>query len=191
VVLAYEAEGRGPFLVDLSHLCKWDLQESSPSKIQPWEIPVPGTPGKCVFRNGLLVSRMNPAQAVVWQMNGASPQSPPDAAYTDVTEAYALMALLGQEAFAIMERITPLDLSDPKKALPFLIQGPVLGVASQVVVVSREGARSGVLISCSRGYGQRVSEAILDAGREWGLRAAGQAKADEWVQRLSDLASGR
>ena len=133
---------------------------------------------------------MNPVQAIVWQLIGAAPQSPPDAVYTDVTEAHALVALLGKEAFAIMERITPLDLSDPRKAPPFLIQGPVLGVASRVVVVSREGALSGVLISCPRGYGQRVSEAILDAGREWGLRAAGQAKADEWAHRLSDPASG-
>ena len=187
VAVAYEAEGNGPFLVDLSHVAKWDFQGPDVAEVRLGEISIPGTPGKCVFCNGVLVSRLNRVQAAVWHLSGAAPQSPPDTVYTDVTEAYALMGILGEAAYGIMEKVTPLDLSDPREESPFLIQGPVLGVTSQVVVISQEDDRFGVLIACSRGYGQRIWESILEAGREWGLCPCGQAAADRWLQRLSDL----
>jgi hypothetical protein len=41
VVLEYEAEGQGPYLFDLSHLARWDLQDTDLSSFQPLGIRVP------------------------------------------------------------------------------------------------------------------------------------------------------
>lgn len=95
-------------------------------------------------------------------------------AFTNVTEAYALFALLGKAVFSIMEKVTPLDLLSPERKTPFLAMGPVLHVRSQVVVLARGVDSSAVLAACPRGYGQSMAEALLDAGKEWGLRPGGE-----------------
>ena len=95
-------------------------------------------------------------------------------AFTNVTEAYALFAILGKEVFSIMEKVSALDLLSPERKPPFLIMGPVLHVRSQVVVLAREVDSSAILVACPRGYGQSMAEALFDAGKEWGLRPGGE-----------------
>ena len=63
VVLEYEDEGEGPFLVDLSHLTKWDLQDRDISGINWFSGPIPEKPGDSVFEKGILINRMNGTQA--------------------------------------------------------------------------------------------------------------------------------
>jgi glycine cleavage system aminomethyltransferase T len=92
------------------------------------------------------------------------------------------MAVLGKEVFSLMEKVTSLDLSSPAKKPPFLLQGPVLHVRCLVVVLGREEAYSAVLIACSRAYGQSMSEALLDAGAEWGVRPAGENAFARWFR---------
>ena len=95
-------------------------------------------------------------------------------AFTNVTEAYALLALVGSDVLSIMEKVSALDLVSPEREPPFLTMGPVLHVRSQVVVLAREDDNSTILVACSRGYGQSMAEAFLDAGKEWGLRPGGE-----------------
>ena len=52
VVLEYENEGSGPFLVDLSHRPKWDLQAPDLESLKPWGIEVPEQPGQCRLCGG-------------------------------------------------------------------------------------------------------------------------------------------
>jgi hypothetical protein len=73
-----------------------------------------------------------------------------------------------------MEKLSALDLLSLKRNPPFLIMGPVFRIRSQVVVLSREKERSSVLVACPRGYGQSMAEAILKAGKEYGLRPGGE-----------------
>jgi len=97
-----------------------------------------------------------------------------DYAFTNVTEAYALLALVGPDVLSIMEKVTVLDLFSPDRKPPFLTMGPVLHVRSQVVVLAREVDSSAVLVACPRGYGQSMAEALLDAGKGRGLRPGGE-----------------
>lgn len=180
VVLEYEDQGDGPFLIDLSHVPKWDVQDSSLQKVELWADMIPERPGSCTVKNRHLVSRMNPTQAAIWHLQQVAPVLPKQPPYTDVTDAYALMAVLGKDVFSIMEKVTPLDLSSPAKKPPFLLQGPVLHVPCRVVVFGREGADSAVLIACSRGYGRSMCEALLDAGAEWEMRPAGEDAFIHW-----------
>ena len=181
VVLAYADEGRGPFLVDLSHAPRWDLQDRNIAKMQPFGKQVPEKPGACLFQDGLLVNRMNRTQAAIWCLFGAAPP-PAEPAYTDVTDATVCLALFGPNALAVAEKLCALDFLDPGKQPPFLLQGPFSHVPCQLVVMERgEGFDGGLLLTCSRGYAQSMLHAILGAGAEFGLQAAGEKRFADWL----------
>jgi hypothetical protein len=182
VILQYEDEGEGPFLIDLTHLAKWDVQHQDLSQIKPAGAEIPDAPGDCVVQGGMLIGRLNPTQALVWHLSTGRPEMPQEQAVTDVTEASALLALVGENPFSIAEKITPLDLSAPTKTPPFLVQGPVLHLPVKTVVLGREDNRAALLMSCPRGYGQSFAEAVLDAGSEWGLRPGGESVFSPWMK---------
>ena len=109
VVLEYEDEGQGPWVVDLSHRARWDLQDSEISAKQPWGMNIPQTPGQCIFNNGILINRMNRTQASIWHLAGDDLDVPDDAAFTDVTDATVFFSLLGKDIFSIAKKLTSLD----------------------------------------------------------------------------------
>ena len=181
IVLKYEDEGNGPYLVDLSHIAKWDIQDDRPARIQPVGITIPEAPGARVYEKGILISRMNQTQAVVCHLFGNDPGLPDDPAYTDITEAYALLALIGEDVFSIMEKITALDLQPPRTAPPFFIQGPILHVPCRIDVLADDT----LLIAFSRGYAPSMVEAILAAGSEWNLKPAGESVFKNYIENFA------
>lgn len=189
VVLEYENEGSGPFLVDLSHRPKWDLQAPDLESLKPWGIEVPEQPGQCRLRGGVIVGRQNMGQAAFWHLGKEASEAPGDLpGVTDVTDGSMLLALMGPETFLIMEKVSSLDLSSPAREAPFWIQGPVLHVPCQVVVLGRERDRAALLLACSRGYGPTMAHALLDAGRPWALRPAGE---ETFTRRFESWATGK
>lgn len=174
VVLAYTDEGPGPYLVDLSHRRNWDVQHASLSTIRPWGLLFPEAPGQCRLDEGRLVHRMNYRQAAVWHLADDAPSPEPEPFFTDVTDGLCVLALVGPGVLGILERVTTLDLSPPDRPPPFLLQGPVLHIPCQVVVLASHGASEIVLLGFSRGYGQAMAEAILEAGHGLGLRPGGE-----------------
>lgn len=184
VVLEYEAEGSGPYLVDLSHRARWDLQDSDIVNTQPWEIQIPDSPGQCIFENGMLINRMNRTQASIWHLSGEKPDNPDGSAFTDVTDTTVFLALFGKDIFSITEKLTSLDFLDPAKQPPFLLQGPFSHVPCQMVTLGKTTDRSGLVFTCSRGYARDMTAAILEAGEEFGLHPAGENAFANWFGRL-------
>ena len=176
VVKGFEDEGTGPWLVDLSHKTRWDLQDGRLNDCTPAGIAVPTTAGDCRLENRVLVNRMNRTQAAIWHLGSTEiPPLPADAGYTDVSEATAFMALLGPKIFAIAEKLTDLDCMDPDRKPPFLLQGPFSRVACQVVILGREKSGAGaMLLSCPRGYARDMVGAISAAGAADGLCPGGE-----------------
>ena len=176
VILHYSNEGKGPFLVDLSHRKKWDAQDSNLSKIQPGGVTIPENPGQCIFQNGILISRMNRTQAAVWHLLGDSLDIAQGPAFTEVTEGSAFLVIMGRggEVFSIMEKVTSLDLRLPANEQIFLVQGPISHVPCQIVVLNGKEKGSAVLFTCSRGYGMFIKQELLEAGAEWGLHPGGE-----------------
>jgi len=193
VVLRYNDEGTGPFLIDLSHRKRWDVQDSDLSKFQPGGVTIPETPGQCAFQNGLLINRMNRAQAAVWHLLGNSPDMTQETAYTELTEGSISLALLGSESevFSIMEKITSLDLRQTANEPPFLIQGPIFHVPCQIVVFDEKENGSAILFTCSRGYGTFMAQELLEVGAEYGLRPAGENAFNDWIKRRIDYSPRR
>ncbi len=174
VVLEYEDEGTGPFLVDLSHIGKWDVQGEDLPSLRPAGLAIPEDSEQCLLTEDFLLNLIKWNWATIWYFSEDMPDFADEYAFTNVTEAYALLVLVGREAFSIMEKLTSLDLFSPDRKPPFLIMGPVVHIRSQVVVLSGEKDGSAVLVACPRGYGQSMAEIMLDAGKEYGLKPGGE-----------------
>ncbi|MBU4426450.1 MAG: sarcosine oxidase subunit gamma SoxG [Proteobacteria bacterium] len=187
VVLKYKDEATGPFLIDLSHRKRLDVQDSNLSKFQPGGVTIPETPGLCAFQNGILINRMNRTQATVWHLLGDSPDMTQETTYTEVTEGSIFLALLGSasEVFSIMEKVTSLDLRQTANEPPFLIQGPIFHVPCQIVVFDEKEKGSAILFTCSRGYGTSMAQELLETGAEYGLRPAGEKAFSECLSKSS------
>jgi len=187
IVLVYKDEGAGPQLVDLSHRPRWDIQDGKLDRCRPWQASVPRAAGRCTFENGLLISRMNRTQACIWHLAGGRPDVPDDPAYTETTDAGVFLALLGEDIFAVAEKLSALDFRDPSRRPPFLLQGPFCHVPCQIVVMERSAERAGLLLTCSRGYARDMVNAVLDAGQPFGLQPAGEASFSNWIDNLRSL----
>jgi hypothetical protein len=184
VVLEYEDQGAGPWLIDLSHRARWDLQDRAIDEIQPWGARVPDTPGRCAFADGILINRMNRTQASLWHLSGNRPDAPEGQSFTDVADATVFLALIGENLALLLEKLTALDFFNASNNPPFLLQGPLSHVPCQCVMLERSDRRSGLLFTCSRGYARDMVEGILEAGAEFGLRPAGEDAFTRWIADL-------
>ena len=86
------------------------------------------------------------------------------------------LALLGSDGFRMAEKLTDLDLANPKRKAPFLLQGPFSHVPCQVIVLANEPGKQALVLTCSRGYAHDMVHALVEAGKEYGLRAAGEER---------------
>jgi len=186
VVTEYREEGDGPFLVDLSHKPRFDLQDSKIGQRTPFGITLPQVPGESVFENGILANRMNNTQVSLYCLDDADRiEMPDEQGMTDVTEATLFVALIGPNVFSICEKLSSLDFMDKSKKVPFLFQGPFSHVPCQIVTLSRNPENSALVLTCSRGYGRDMIHAILDAGAEFGLAPAGEKRFTDFINTLS------
>jgi hypothetical protein len=125
---------------------------------------------------GWLVNRASGKQAALWDLAVKEPGQPVSGHYaTETTDGICLLALIGEKLQLIMEKLTPLDCFPRGKVAPYLIQGPVLHIPMQVVVLG-SGSPGVVLMAFSRGYGQAVVEAILGSCKEFTIRPGGERK---------------
>ncbi|MCG8467757.1 MAG: hypothetical protein MJB57_06040 [Gemmatimonadetes bacterium] len=169
-------------LVDLSHRARWDVQDGAIDELRPFGVAVPRDPGDVAIASGLMINRMNRTQASVWHIGpGPTPATPDDVAVTDTTDANAWIAIVGDAVAGVMEHVTSLDLFEPGRSLPRLIQGPVLGVPCQVVV----GSRTGALLTFARGYAQTFADALLDSAAPAGLGTGGERVFSEHVAAMA------
>ena len=185
IVMEYAGEGEGPYLVDLSHKPRFDLQDAAIDAVTPFNVAIPETPCKSVLQDGLVINRMNGTQASVYHLAGQGDVVMPEGTgYTDVTEAALCVAIIGKPVFSICEKLTALDFMNPENVAPFLFQGPFSHVPCQIVVLSKAGDDAGIILTCSRGYGRDMIHSILDAGAEFNLTPAGENRFTDWINRL-------
>lgn len=186
IAISYDDEGQGPFLVDLCHKTRWDLQDQGLDALSPLGLEIPETTGSCSLKNGILINRMNRTQAAIWHLNTTAADMPNEPGYTDVIDSTVFLALFGPNTFSITEKLTSLDFLDPAKDTPFLLQGPFSHVPCQIVTLKKTTDGSeGILLTCSRGYAHSMVHAIIDAGSEFGLRPAGETRFTDWLTNLT------
>lgn len=173
VALEYPDEGDGPWITDLCHLVRWDVQDGDILSLASEALPIPESYGQVALSPEMCVNRMNRTQAAVWHFTEQPGPMPNVSAFTETTDSTVFLALYGPQLFAITEKLTNLDLGGPDKEPPQLVQGPFSHVPCQIVVADKDD-NPGILLTCSRGYAKDMVHAILDAGQEFGLRPAGE-----------------
>jgi len=131
-----------------------------------------------------MITRMNAVQACLWLFD-PSADIPRRFEVTDITEGTLGLALLGSDSFRIAEKLTDLDLRSPKHKVPFLLQGPFSHVPCQVIVLGKEPGREALVFTCSRGYAHDMVHAVVEAGKEYGLRAAGEERFVQMLRAIS------
>ena len=136
VVLKFGEEDGGPWLVDLSHLQRWDCQDTELDSTTPFGLNMPAEPGHVVLQHDRLITRMNRTQTmIVCLRSGESIETPKAVGITDITDAHCMLAVVGPEAPGVMEHVSNLDLFKPGRRMPFLTQGPVMHIPAQVVTL--------------------------------------------------------
>jgi hypothetical protein len=181
VALEYSDEEFGPYLIDISHKTRWDLQAANLNGVTPFGVAVPDNPGTCTFKDSVMINRMNRTQAAVWYLGKEMPELPAESAYTDVTESTVFLALFGPHTFLIAEKLSALDFLNPQLKPPFLLQGPFSHVPCQMVTLNNTDRLGAILLTCSRGYGQDMVSTILKAGMAFGLQFAGEKRFDAMI----------
>lgn len=175
IVTQYENEGDGPWLIDLSHAQKLDYYHFSLSQDCPLDIPLPEKPGECRIQGRRISARLNRQQAVILNLSRSPISFIEGGSVTDLTDALALLVIIGPCVFEILETVTTLDLIPTGKNSPFVLQGPVLHIRSLLFLLSAKKNSPAILLAVPRGYGQSLSTAILQAGEQWSLSPAGEA----------------
>ncbi len=185
VVLEYEDEGEGPWLADLAHKVRWDLQDRRIDDLTFCDLDVPRKPGECLLTDAILINRMNRTQAAIYHLGVSVPDLPDAIGYTDVSESTVFLALFGPNVFRITEKLTNLDFMDPEKSPPFLLQGPFCRIPCQITIIeSAVDGSGGFLLTFSRGYADGMIGALFAAGDAFGLRPAGEARFAQWMQNV-------
>jgi len=184
VVLDYDNESdkkeSAPAIIDVSHMSKWDIQDMNLHQLKPMGHTIPEQPGACAHPDdSTWLFRLNETQACIWKIHTTqSPENsdtiPDEPAFTDITDAHALLAITGPSVPSFLEKITSLDLMSPHQKTPFILQGPILHIACRVLVVKLEKRNSILFFSFSRGYAQTMTEALLDSGSRQGVYFAGE-----------------
>jgi len=181
VILEYADERPGPSMVDLSHCRRWDIQGRDLSEAFPSEFSLPDSPGRVVLHATGLTGRTGQRQAFLWLFDEMA-AAPAGAGCTEVTDGALCLALLGRDVFQITEKLTSLDLGNPKRQAPFLLLGPFSHVTCQLVVLKNDPADAAVLVACARGFAHDMVHAVLRAGEEFGLKPAGETRFMEYIQ---------
>ena len=143
VVLEYNEESDGPWLVDLSHKTRWDLQDGEIDRLAVGDLALPRTAGHCTSTGKTLINRMNGTQVSIYHLGSQAPSMPDFPGYTDVSESTVFLALFGPSAFYVAEKLTNLDFMDPARAVPFLLQGPLCHVPCQISDLEKHSDGSG------------------------------------------------
>ena len=178
VVLEFADQGEGPWLVDLSHLQRWDFQHLELDLCRPFGMDVPAGPGQAILQDEKLITRMNRTQVTIWNLSSSDSLEMPEAVnVTDLTDAHCMLAVLGRDVSQVMEHVSNLDLFRPDRQMPFLNQGPVIHIPCQVVTAGVDC----VVMTFSRGYGQTFADAMLHAASGCKLRPGGEEIFNGWL----------
>lgn len=90
----------------------------------------------------------------------------------DLTHGRALLRLSGARADAVLGKICAIDLSDRRTPDATAFRSSVARLATDVIRDDVGGVRS-YLLHCERSSGQYLFDALLDAGREFGIEPDG------------------
>lgn len=184
VALKYQQENEnGPWLIDLCHRPKYDYQCNGKEPGTPSGFSLPKTPGNAKIKDGWLISAIGTSQFSLIHIGKGECTSPDDPGFTETTDGRCLFAIGGIGASMLMEKFTRMNFNDPKLSLPCMLQGPMIHTFGQLHILGKDEDRL-FLVNIGRGYAQSVVHAVLDIGKPYGLKPAGEGVFTTWLVKL-------
>ena len=128
-------------------------------------------PGQAIWNGQAYIAGIKPGEALVFDLTGPLKPQWPSSDYTDLTDALVLLALWGDSAKDVMQRMAAVDIEQPGRPGPFFL---TTRCHSIILHVLNCNTRIPVfLLSCVRSHGQNLLDTALESGRHLGLRPAG------------------
>jgi len=182
VALTYRGEKRqsGLFVADLSHLPKWAFHGTESAHRNLSGPPVPQKPGEVTVDGERMVIRLTPTESLFLLVHGEGPV-PEEAGFTDMTDGYGALAVVGRRCFGVLRNLSPLDVEAPNRRAPFAVQGPVHDLRCVIVRLEGKEGIPGLIILAERGYGPFLLDILLDGGGEYGISPAGWRRFETWL----------
>lgn len=165
------------FISDLSHVPKWSLQGPDLDGEEPCGLKMPGKPGGATVQQGILLARLTPSEARIMVLDDNVPAFM-EAGYTDVTDAYASIAIVGARCFDVLAKLSTADLDG--QAAPFALLAPLEELTCFMARLDGEDGTPGIIVAGARGYGHFLLDAFLQAGEEYGMQPAGWQRFKKW-----------
>jgi sarcosine oxidase gamma subunit len=182
VALTYRGEPRQSrlFVADLSHLPKWAFHGKETGRHDLSGPPVPENPGEMTIDGERIVIRLTPAENLIVLLHGEAP-APEGAAFTDMTDGYGALAVVGRRCFDVLGKLSPVDMEVPGRQAPFAVQAPVHDLRCVIVRLEGKEGIPGFIILVERGYGPFLLDILLDGGGEYGISPAGWRRFESWL----------
>jgi hypothetical protein len=168
-------------LRDNPDICVCDLSHRPKSLVLGTavdEATFPGV-GKAAWRENAWYVRLSPGEAHFYDLFGnmEDVRRPEDA--IDMTDAWALVAVYGPQAIALMNRLVAVDTDSA------LIKEPLFMATrthnARVHILNTKSAM-GFLIACDRSYGHDVYESCFHVPHPTIVRPAGAKDFHEWLE---------
>ena len=140
------------------------------------------TPGKALWTGQAFVGCLKPDEAVLFDLTGSMEPRWPDPHYTDMTEAWVLLALFGPHAKEVIQRLVEIDVERPDLDGPFYLV--TKSHAITLHIVNPKGPELGFILACDRSHGQNLFDSCIRAGRQLGLRPVGIEAFQKWFDDL-------
>lgn len=167
---SYPAESNAAaHLVDLSHCPKAVLWGPHDMSLAPGQVQWTGT---------AFISCRKPGEHIIWHITG----EPPDGSnpyYTDLTDAWALMAIIGPRTVDILNRLIPIDFEQPHRREAWF--GVVRCHGLWVQVLNPKKETPGILLACERSHTHNLVQELLQNGVPLGLQPGGLNGVDTWL----------
>jgi hypothetical protein len=185
VALEYDAEGQGPWLVDLAHKTRWDLQNSQVGELTPCEPGRAGRPGRMHLCRRHADQPHEPHPGVHLSSGRRQHRACLIFRAIPMSPNPRFSGPVRPQRFSRRRKADQPGLSGSGQNSTFLAAGPFCHVPCQIVTLEKSADGSGgFLLTCSRGYGDSMLHAVLEAGAEFGLRPAGENRFGSWIQGL-------
>jgi hypothetical protein len=180
ISMAYAGEiPRSPlFVADLSHVPKWTLQGPDLDRMRPAGLSMPAKTGMITLERDLLLALCNPRECRIMCLGDETPVFE-ETAFTDVTDAYAAVAVVGTRCFDVFSKLSSFDFEG--RFSPRAASAPVEDVTCLLVRIDGTDGVPGIILAGARGYGHFFADAILDAGKEYSIRKAGWERFSKWI----------
>ena len=138
------------------------------------------TPGQAIWTGSGFACGHKPGEVAVFDLGGDMQVHWPSQYYTDMTDAWVLVAVMGNRAVELMQRMVIIDVERPETDSPFYVATRSHGMDIQLINTKAESPC--YLVACERSHGQNLADTLIRNGRHLGLKPVGLNAFDTWLK---------